>query len=163
MICSTVNQKTEILRAAALRINAYLLKPFLAMDFVEKVKRLCASAGLKAPPAPLQPLRDALTRVGGDQQNYVRLLRVFTGDVEEFAWEMRDWRPGTGRTELEFRLGAIRGAGRSLGADALVAAAACVEWAMTRSDIKAVQLWVGMLEQENERVKAATKELEKKD
>lgn len=153
LLCSTVNDRATIVRAAHLGINGYLLKPFMASDFLTQVRRLCEE------PVPaktaLEPLDAVLSRLGSGKRIYLELLGVCTRNVEDFIAHFRAQEPTANRNDLIMRLGAIEGAGRSLGAHGLAAAALRMENALSVNDLPAVASAVELLEVENERVIAA--------
>ncbi len=153
MLCSTVNDRATIVRAAHLGINGYLLKPFMAGDFVMQLRRLCENPAPSA--TALEPLDLVLGRLGSGKRIYLDLLGVFTRNVEDFITRFRAGAESPNRNDLVLRLGAIEGAARSLGAQGLAAAALKLEHSLLAEDALAAASAIEMLESENERVIAA--------
>jgi two-component system, chemotaxis family, chemotaxis protein CheY len=157
MLCSTVNDRATIVRAAALGINAYLLKPFRAEKFLDQVHRLCES------PAPtvaaLEPLATVLGRLGSGKQIYLELLKVFTRDVTNLVDHLRAQTAEFDRSDLVLRLGAIEDAGRSLGAQGLVGAALKLARVLSADELLPILPAIEALQAENERVIAAAAEI----
>lgn len=57
MICSTINSRSTIVEAAGLHVDAFLLKPFKADEFLERVRALCRKPRTDLPPRWNRPRR----------------------------------------------------------------------------------------------------------
>ena len=141
------------MKAASLGIGGYLLKPFVAQQFVSQVRKTCD--GGKSEPAneALQPIESVLERLGVELKTYVDLLHVFTKDVGGLLEELRKPSVTMNQQEMRMRLGGLHGAGRSLGADSLVAAIVRLEEFDPSADSPQLRTCISSLQQENERVR----------
>jgi CheY-like chemotaxis protein len=113
MLCSTVNSRATIIEAAKLRVNAFLLKPFKADDFLAHVRALFKVAPAN-PNAFLDPVDAVLKRLGISLKLYLRLLAVLDGDIQSFVQSLLTSSDLTDE-DFRFRVGGINGAISSLG------------------------------------------------
>ena len=154
MLCSIKSRRSTVEQALSLGVNLYLVKPFTAAEFVKEVRRVCQPLPATALPEPLQPLEDVLERLGIERGLYLELLSVFTNDVADLI--TRTAAPNNlSRSDWELRLGAIEGAGSSLGAVLLVAAATRLAVSVKAGDTTSIRANVEALGAENERLLAA--------
>ena len=130
MLCSMENGRKIIQQTVSLGIQGYLLKPFTAQQFVDHVRSSFDGGQPNAADRPLGPLDEALARLGAGKEAYLDLLAVFTADVENLVKELRGIPNDAAKPAMKLRLGALRGAGCTLGADALVGALTRLETAV---------------------------------
>ena len=161
MVCSTVNDRSTVLRAASLRVNAFLLKPFLADKFIAQVRRNCGKLNEALSPETLQWLPKVLERLRIGTKKYLELLEVLRMDVSEVIAELGDPSVHMDQIEIQLRLGAIRGASLTLGASALAAAITRLEDAIAAADEASILSSVIAIDTENNRVIAAAARIDK--
>lgn len=159
MLCSAENGRSAILKAASLGISAYLIKPFVAEQFLQQVRKACEGAKPASGQGVLEPIEAALPRLGIGRTTYLELIDVFTKDVSGLIADLRKPRANTNKGEMETRLNGLRGAGCSLGATALVAAIMRLEKTRTDDGHPATRSCVDSLQMENERLVAAMTDL----
>jgi two-component system chemotaxis response regulator CheY len=162
MVCSTMNDRSTVLHAASLRVNAFLLKPFLADAFIALVRRHCGDLNEAVPPETLQSLTIMLERLRISREKYLELLEVLTTEVAKFITEMGDQPVCTVQNELQLRLGAIRGASLTLGASALATTISELEKAIFVADDASILSSIAAIETENNGVMAAAAQIGKK-
>lgn len=152
ILCSTIGERSTIATAATLGISSYLLKPFLAEDFLDRVRRVSE----KAPPRaasqlePFEPLDVVLKRLGVGAHLYHELVGIFTRDVASLALSLQA-APYNASPEIQMKLTAVEGAGRSLGATALVELIVSLEQAINRGATSAVSSIIPLIQKENEK------------
>ena len=94
-------------------MNAFLLKPFKADDFLAHVRALFKVAPAN-PNAFLDPVDEVLKRLGISLKVYLRLLAVLDGDIQSFVQSLLTSSDLTDE-DFRFRVGGISGAISSLG------------------------------------------------
>lgn len=154
MLCTIQSRRSTVERAASLGVNLFLVKPFTAAEFVKEVWRVCKPPPATAPAEALEPQEVVLERLGIERGLYLELLSVFSNDVAGLITRalatnnlsLSDW---------ELRLGAIEGAGSSLGAFPLVARASELAVSVKTGDATLIRAHVEALKAENERLLAA--------
>jgi CheY-like chemotaxis protein len=157
VLCSSINERSTILASGKLGISSYLLKPFVADKFLSEVRKICEPR----PPdsqLPLEPLNTALDRLGCAKPVYMEMLGIFTTDVAGLVNGLRA-PGGMDRAAVKLRMGAILGAGRSLGAAPLMLGLASLDRALSASDESAFSAIATNLEEENGRIIAAAASL----
>ncbi|MGD0411761.1 MAG: response regulator [Verrucomicrobiota bacterium] len=155
ILCSAENGRSAILKVASLGISAYLIKPFVADQFLTQVRKACEGAKTASGNGALEPTEAVLGRLGIGRGAYLELIDVFTRDVATLIAELRKPRANTNKGEMQTRLSGLRGAGGSLGAAALVAALLRLEKLGPEAGLSAIRSCVESLQMENERVVAA--------
>jgi two-component system chemotaxis response regulator CheY len=121
LVCSSEDGRAKVLSALSFGLSGYLIKPFTAGEFVDKVRRLCEAAPIGNGDQPLEPMETALERLTIDSKTYLELLDLFTKEVAGVITDLRVCSEGISQQEIETRLVGLRGSGRTLGANALVA------------------------------------------
>lgn len=154
ILCSLENSRSAIMKAVSLGISGYILKPFVAQKFVDEVRRVCEGKQAAPVSQALEAIEAVIERLGGDRNVYLEMLNVFAKDVEELIRELRH--SGVKYGELKTHLARIRGAGRSLGSEALVAVITRMEAIDAAAEPSSIQSCADSLHIENERVIAAT-------
>jgi CheY-like chemotaxis protein len=162
MVCSTVSDRSTVLRAASLRVNAFLLKPFLADAFIARVRRHCGNLNEAVPPETLQSLKIVLERLRIGRKKYLELLEVLTTEVVKVITEMGDSSGRMDQHKIQLRLGAIRGASLTLGASALATTITKLEKAVSVADDASILSSIAAIETENNGVMAAAAQIGKK-
>jgi two-component system chemotaxis response regulator CheY len=118
MLCSTVNSRSTILEAAGLRVDAFLLKPFDAGEFLAHVRAMFPKSTAKAPPI-LEPTDEVLQRLDVGIKSYLRLLTVLGHEIQAFVQRFSTSSAAT-YEDLQLRVSALKGATASLGAVGLM-------------------------------------------
>ena len=159
MICSTINSRSTIVEAAGLHVDAFLLKPFKADEFLERVRALCRKPRTDLPP-PLEPAEEVLKRLGVETTVYLRLLAVFGDEVQSF---LRSCSTSLAANPDEFllRVTAIKGAASSLGAIRLTEMFAGLEQSKSFRSPEHLPI-LKAIEQERLRIVAAGAKLQQK-
>jgi two-component system chemotaxis response regulator CheY len=155
ILCSSENTRNLILQAVALGISGYLLKPFVAQNFIDQVKKACEGAPAAPAPEDLEPIESVLARLGIEKKSYVEMLGVFTKDVAAVIGELRDANASQNLRALETRLNGLRGAARSLGASAVVAAIMRLERIISTGEPTLLRSGAQSLESQNDKVASA--------
>ena len=158
MLCSTVNSRATILEAAKLRVDAFLLKPFQADEFLAHVRSLLERQETKILPQ-LEPTDEVLKRLGIELKVYLRLLAVLCNDIHAFVQSFSGSNPGT-EDEFQLRVSAIKGAVASLGATGLMDLFAYLEHVDSRRSFELSQKLLA-IEAERLRIMDAVQELAK--
>jgi two-component system, chemotaxis family, chemotaxis protein CheY len=155
MLCSSENTRQLILQAVALGISGYLLKPFVAQNFIEQVKKVCEGVSAAPPPEELEPVESVLTRLGIEKKNYVEMLGVFTKDVTALVADLRAATTGQNLRPIETRLNGLRGAAKSLGATSVVTIIERLERITSTGEPTLLRSGAQSLESQNDKVVAA--------
>ena len=121
ILCSSEDGKEPILKAAALGVSGYLIKPFVTQHFLDQVRKVCEGGQTAPGHGALEPIKAALERLGIAREAYLELLNVFAKDVAGLIAKLQAPSANEGKREMETRISGLRGAGRCLGAEALVA------------------------------------------
>jgi two-component system chemotaxis response regulator CheY len=125
MLCSTVNKRSTILEAVDLHVDAIVLKPFEANEFLTHVRSLLKKTEEKPAP-PLDPMEQVLKRLGIDAKVYLRLWDVLSNDIQSFVQSYSTSSTVT-KEDFQLRASAIKGAVSSLGAAGLMNLFAALE------------------------------------
>jgi CheY-like chemotaxis protein len=157
ILCSLENGRNAVVQAASLGISGYLIKPFVSEQFLAKVRKICEGCQTEAARVVLESAEVVLGRLGVGMTTYLDLLNVFTQDVARLVQELQDQPAGGSLCDRETRLGGLCGAGRSLGAEALVAAILRLEKMDATAGPSWVRSCIESLQNENERVISAMK------
>jgi len=156
MICSTENERATVVKAASLGVNGYLLKPFLAEDFLAHVRKLCGKADEAGTPESLESPPITLDRLRIGKKKYLELMDALTTQVMELVAELGVFSVGNDPTEIKLRLGAVRGAGLTLGALPLGSVIARLEHSLATVNEVSLASYRSAIEVENKRVMAIT-------
>lgn len=164
ILCSTINERSTIIEAAALGVSSYILKPFLMDDFLDRVKRVCERPFKYALQTrePFEPLELVLKRLGIGLPLYQELVGVFTKDVAELINMVRGASSSVSQEEMEMKLGAIAPAARTIGAMAMVEMFMLLERTMARDGVTALTPFAPILEAENAKAMEAAHQMEVK-
>ncbi len=129
IICSTLNDRSSIVRAANLGVNGYLLKPFYADVFLDRVRKVIAPVqkGRATPDEPLEPGDRAAHRLGISLQLYQDLLGVFVKELTDFVALLKSGSPEIRPEQVLNKCSAIKGAASTMGARPLVGIVARLE------------------------------------
>jgi hypothetical protein len=121
ILCSSEDGKGLILKVAALGVSGYLIKPFVTQHFLDLVRKACEGGQTAPGHGALEPIEAVLERLGIGREAYLELLGVFAKDVAGLIGELQAASANEGKRDMETRFSGLRGAGRSLGAESLVA------------------------------------------
>ncbi len=157
ILCSLENGRNAVVQAASLGISGYLIKPYVSEQFLAKVRQICEGRQSEYARAVLESAAVVLGRLGVGMTTYLDLLNVFTKDVARLVQELQDQPAGESIFDRETRLGGLCGAGRSLGAEALVAAIVRLEKMDAAAGPSGIRACIESLQNENERVISAMK------
>jgi two-component system chemotaxis response regulator CheY len=157
MLCSTVNSRATILEAARMHVDAFLLKPFKADEFLTHVQSLLQKPAADARPC-LERTEEVLGRLGISIDVYRRLLTVLNDDIQSFVASCSTSSTIT-NDDFQLRVSAIKGATSSLGAVGLKNLFASLEQVKWFRSPEAQPILQG-IEEERLRLAAATAGLE---
>ena len=163
VLCSAENERSAIMKAVSLGIDGYLIKPFAAEQFLNKVRQACETGESLRRDGALEPIEAVLVRLGIERKAYLELFEVFTKDVAGLIASLREPRGKMPKGEMQMRLSGLRGAGCSLGAAALVEAIRRLEKIGPEKEFSAIRSFVESIQVENERVIAVMAVLASRD
>ena len=76
ILCSSEDGKGPILKAAALGVSGYLLKPFVTQYFLDQVRKACEGSQTAPAREALENVEAVLERMGIGRETYLELLNV---------------------------------------------------------------------------------------
>jgi CheY-like chemotaxis protein len=141
VLCSSVRSRETVLQAAALEVSAFLIKPFRASEFLQKVP---------AASDALEPVPQVLERLAITKPVYSKLLTTFIADLEGLLTLLLKAEPESNLQDVQFRLSALTGAGKTLGALAVVNRVAELERSLAERDESGISSGIKALSAQRE-------------
>lgn len=129
ILCTALNDRTTVTRAAALSVNYFLLKPYAREAVLAQVQKVKQSLSL---PRRLDSPTMICERLAIGLSSYSTLLRSLTEEVPKTIHSIEK---GTAEGDLKsplLKLNALKGAGTRLGANGLVNVIGGIETDLTK-------------------------------
>jgi two-component system chemotaxis response regulator CheY len=117
ILCSSLNDRGSVERAATLTPDFYVLKPFQREYLLDRVRR---TLNRKPPKSPWEDEIQTRERLGMDEQTHRACLRVLIDQIRRACARLRQGLSDGGLDDVEILFNAVKGAAAMLGAHPIV-------------------------------------------